>query len=87
MRLAPLLIAFLPAMTLAQTAAAPTTKPAAGKSSDEDKVVCKSIPEAGSLISTKRECHTRREWAEESQAAQRRLSDCTVGSGATGARC
>lgn len=87
MRLAPLLIALLPAMVLAQTAAAPTTKPVAGKSSDDDKIICKSIPEAGSLITTKRECHTRRDWAIESEAAQRRLSDCTVGSGATGARC
>jgi len=87
MRLASLLIACLPAVALAQVATAPATKPAAGKSSDDNKMVCKNQTETGSLISTKRECKTKREWSIEAEAAQRQLSDCTAGAGATGARC
>jgi hypothetical protein len=50
----------------APTAAAPATAPAttAHAPDDLDKVVCHSDPETGTRLSTKKECHTKRDWAQ-----------------------
>ena len=86
MRFAPLLFAALPAIALAQTATAPVTKPVA-KTSADDKVICKTSTEIGSLIAQHKECKTRREWDIQSSESQKRIGDCISGAGATGARC
>ena len=59
MRLLALLLA-APGLAVAQTPApAPAIKPVVDK---QDKMICRSIPEIGSLIATSKTCKTRREW-------------------------
>ena len=60
MRYMMLLIALTASSSLlAQAATAPEAKPALGK---DDKVVCHTWAPVGSLIPTKKECRTKRDW-------------------------
>lgn len=52
------LVAAIPAMAAA-------AEPQAKRTSDPDKVICKTFAETGSLVNTKRECKTRRDWDRE----------------------
>ena len=74
----------LPAAALAQTPQ-PAATPA--KATGDDKVVCKSFADVGSLIATHKECKTRREWAVEANENQRRLGDCINTGASTGSHC
>ena len=83
---AALLLTVVPAAALAQ-ATAPATKGAAPAVGRDDKVICRSMTETGSLIAARKECKTRREWDQQAATSQKQLSDCVTGAGATGARC
>lgn len=85
-----LLALALPALASAQPAATPDApparqaRPAAAK---EDKLICRSTTEIGSLVASHKECKTRREWDAERHETQDRLSDCVNTGSATGAHC
>lgn len=68
------------------TAASPGAGPAAPY--DElDKMVCRRHAETGSLIRSKRECHTKRQWAyldEQNQIAARTMVDDGRSKGSNG---
>ncbi|NIJ21944.1 hypothetical protein FHS95_003655 [Sphingomonas naasensis] len=63
----------LPSPALASQASDPVAPPAAEKPAE--KKICRAMPQTGSIM-TKRECHTRGEWAEiarRSTAAREKL--------------
>ena len=81
MRLSALLLLALPVAALAQT---PPPAHTSAKSIDPlDKVTCKSFTEIGSLIASKKECKTRRQWDIERDEAQHRLHECADTPGAS----
>lgn len=82
MRLPLLILLALPAAAIAQTGGTPQTG-----TDKENKIVCKSFAEVGSLIATHKECKTKREWDVERSENQRRLGDCINTGAATGSRC
>lgn len=85
MRMPLLILLALPVAAIAQTAQT-SAKPQMSASKD-DKVICKSFAEVGSLIATHKECKTRREWDIEHSENQRRLGDCINTGASTGSRC
>lgn len=51
---------------------------------DPNKKICRSYPTTGSILGTRRECHTRAEWVqvdEANRANTRRFSDATERNG------
>ena len=85
MRFVPILaLIALPAAALAQNAQQ-AVRPAAA--SGDDKVICKTFADVGSLIATHKDCKTRREWQAEAGETQRRLGDCINTGAATGQHC
>ncbi len=83
----PVLLAVLLPAALSAQATAPQPKGGAQTASRDDKVICKSHTDTGSLIAARKECKTRREWDQEAAVNQRQVADCVNGAGATGARC
>ena len=74
----------LPAAAFAQSA--PSTKPVKPVN-DQDKVVCRSFTEIGSLVAQRKECKTKREWSAERDETQHRIGECVNSGSATGAHC
>lgn len=58
--------------TTAQSPAAQTltTTPRANGAAKAERVICKRSAPSGSLIETRRECHTREEWSRIAQAGR-----------------
>ena len=84
MRAPLLLILAFPAAALAQAQQSASPHAPAG---GDDKIVCKSFADVGSLIATHKECKTKREWAAEAAESQRHLADCVNTGAATGSHC
>jgi hypothetical protein len=64
---------FTSALVLAMMAdtATPTATPAVDPKKDPNKMICRREVEIGSLVKTRRTCHTRKEWSEMADAARR----------------
>ncbi len=60
----------LATMTQALAAQQPPAAPQTGSPAKPERKICKQSAPSGSLIETRRECHTREEWNRIAQAAR-----------------